>query len=106
MTEIILVSVLGAAAVAALIISIRAFLGDSFPPADLLQEWNEKIDKKLLYKQSAVVFLLGGIILLLDAVNLILKMRLLIYVVIVLVAAEIIYAVISAVKIMKSQSNK
>ena len=104
MTEIILVSLLGAAA--ALIISIRAFLGDSFPPVDLLQEWNEKLDKKLLYRQSAVVFLFGGVILLLNAVNLILKMRLLIYVVIALVAAAITYAIISAVKILKSQRNK
>lgn len=59
----------------------------------------EIMEKKLHYKQSGVVFLLMGIIFLLDSIDMILKTGWLFYCVIMIAVATIVYAVISSITI-------
>lgn len=64
----------------------------------------ETMDKQPHYKQSGVVFLLLGLILVLNAADCILHTAWIVYCVIALVLAVIVYAIISSVKIEKSKS--
>ena len=59
----------------------------------------ETMDKKPHYKQSGIVFLMIGIIFLIDAVEMILETGWLFYLVIVVAIIAIVYAIISSVAI-------
>ena len=57
------------------------------------------MDKKPHYKQSSIIFLLIGIIFLLNAMDTILKTGWLFYVILTVIFIVIIYAIISSIKI-------
>ena len=59
----------------------------------------EKMEKKLHYRQSSVTFLLIGIIFLLSSVDMILQTEWLIYCIIMIAVAAIIYAIFSSITI-------
>ena len=61
----------------------------------------ETMDKKTYYKQSGIVFMLVGIVFLINAVNMIIQTDWLFYLVIVVVVIAIIYAVVSSIVIEK-----
>lgn len=63
----------------------------------------ETMDKKPHYKQSGIVFLMIGVIFLIDAVEMILKTGWMFYLVIVIAIMTIIYAIISSVVIEKGK---
>lgn len=63
----------------------------------------ETMDKKPYYKQSGIVFLMIGIIFLIDAVEMILKTGWLFYLVIVVAIIAIVYAIISSIAIERSK---
>ena len=59
------------------------------------------MDKKPFYRQSAIVFVLIGIIFLINAIEMLLQTGWLFYVVIGIVIATMVYAVVSSVKMNK-----
>lgn len=61
----------------------------------------EIMDKRLHYKQSGVIFLLLGIIWLINAVDMVLKTEWLFYLFIVVAVITVIYAIISSIIIEK-----
>lgn len=61
----------------------------------------ETMDKKSHYKQSGIVFLLVGIIFLINAVDLILQTSWLFYLVIVVAVIAVVYSIVSSVIIEK-----
>lgn len=63
----------------------------------------EAMDKKPYYKQSGVIFLLTGIIFLINAIDIILQTGRLFYLVIGIVIVAIVYAIVSSVMIRKKQ---
>ena len=63
----------------------------------------ETMDKKPYYKQSGIVFLMIGIIFLIDAAEMIFEIGWLFYLVIVIAVIAIVYAIISSVVIEKSK---
>lgn len=63
------------------------------------QKERETMDKKPHYRQSGIVFLMIGVIFLLNALEMILETGWLFYVVIVLVIMVMIYAIVSSVAI-------
>ena len=63
----------------------------------------EAMDKKPYYKQSGVVFLLIGIIFLINTIDMILQTGRLFYLVIGIVIVAIVYAIVSSVMIRKKQ---
>ena len=67
------------------------------------KEEREEMDKKSNYRQSAVIFLLIGIIFLLNTVQMIFNIGWLFYAVLAVTIAAVIYAVISTVKIEKKK---
>ena len=67
------------------------------------KEEREEMDKKSHYRQSAVIFLLIGIIFLLNTVQMIFNIGWLFYAVLAVTIAAVIYAVISTVKIEKKK---
>lgn len=103
MKEIILVCVLLLISAAAFIMSIRSFRekGFLFNNAYIYasRQEREKMDKKPHYKQSAVVFLLIGIIFLLNAVILFWHLKWGFYVVIAVLVFTLIYAIVSSIVI-------
>lgn len=64
----------------------------------------ERMDKKAYYKQSGVVFLLLGIIFLMNAVNLIVQTGWLFYFIIGIAMATLVYSIVSSVFIEKSKN--
>lgn len=62
----------------------------------------ESMDKKPYYKQSGIVFLMIGIVFLIDAIEMILETGWLFYLVIVVAIMAIVYAIISSVAIERS----
>lgn len=67
------------------------------------KEEREEMDKKSHYRQSAVIFLLIGIVFLLNTVQMIFNIGWLFYAVLAVTIAAVIYAVISTVKIEKKK---
>lgn len=110
MGDVIFAGVLGLAAIAAFVFSVRSFrekgflLNNAFIYAS--PQEREKLDKKPYYRQSAVVFLLIGVILAVNAADVLLKTGWLFYVVMGLAGVAIIYAIVSTVIIMKSEKSK
>lgn len=97
--------ILGIIAVACFVISYLQFSekGFLFNNAYIFaskQEW-ETMEKKPHYKQSGIVFLLIGIIFLINSVDVILQTGWLFYCVIVVAVAAIVYAIISSITIEK-----
>ena len=67
------------------------------------EQERETMDKKPYYKQSGVVFLLIGIIFLINTIDMILQTEWLFYLVIGIAIVAIVYAIISSVMIRKNQ---
>lgn len=63
------------------------------------EEERRTMNKKPYYRQSGIVFFLVGIIFLLDILELILAMSWLFYLILLLCAITLIYAIISSIKI-------
>lgn len=61
----------------------------------------KNMDKKLHYKQSGIIFVLIGIIFLIDAIDIILQTGWLLYLVIGVAIVAIVYAIVSSVMIEK-----
>lgn len=59
----------------------------------------DKMDKKPHYRQSAIVFLLIGVIFLLNAVEMLLDSGWMFYVVLAVLLVTVIYAIVSSIKI-------
>lgn len=65
----------------------------------------ETMNKTPHYKQSGVVFLMIGIIFLINAVDMVLQTSWLFYVVIVVAVVAVVYAIVSSIKIEKEKHN-
>ena len=69
------------------------------------KEIREKMDKKPHYRQSAIVFLLIGLIFLLNGFSVVFEAKWLFYAVIAVVIVAIIYAIVSSVMIEKNKKR-
>ena len=107
MTGIITGIVCSILAIGAFIVSFRSFKekGFLFNNAYLYASKEERatMDKKPHYRQSAVVFLMIGIMFLLNAVSVFLVNSWISYITIVIAIITIIYAIVSSVAIEKSK---
>lgn len=107
MGEIIGAIVLGIVAIACFIISYLQFHGKGFLFNNAYiyasKQEREIMDKKLYYKQSGIVFMMIGIIFVINAVDMLLKTGWLIYVVIGIVIVAVVYAVVSSITIEKKK---
>ena len=105
MANLVVGIILGAIAIGCFIGSYRHFheKGFLFNNAYLYasKQERETMDKKTYYKQSGIVFMLVGIVFLINAVNMIIQTDWLFYLVIVVVVIAIIYAVVSSIVIEK-----
>lgn len=103
MKEIIMATILILVSLGAFIISIRSFKekGFLFNNAYLYASKQERshMDKKPHYRQSAVVFLLIGVILLLTAVWVLFHSWWIFYAMIAAIVITIVYAIISGITI-------
>lgn len=103
MKEFITAGILMITSIIAFVISIRSFneKGILFNNAYLYASRQERnqMDKKPYYKQSGIVFLLIAIIFLLNSIAVILNTGWIFYVVIVLAAIAVIYAIVSSIMI-------
>ena len=68
------------------------------------QKEREQMELKPYYKQSGVVFLMLSCMLLLNCIRVVFKLESLFYISIVLMAATIIYAIVSSVRIEKNKT--
>ncbi|WP_290772544.1 DUF3784 domain-containing protein [Anaerofustis sp.] len=97
--------ILGIIAIACFVISYLQFneKGILFNNAYIFASKKERetMAKKPHYKQSGIIFLLIGIIFLINAINVILQTRWLFYCVIVVAVVAIVYAIISSITIEK-----
>ena len=105
MREIIIASILFLISGLAFFMCIRSFRekGFLFNNAYLYasEQERESMDKKPHYRQSAVVFLLIGIIFLLNGLAVIFSINWMIYIVITIIVITLIYAIASSVAIEK-----
>ena len=105
MKEIITASILFAISAFAFFMSVRSFAekGFLFNNAYIYasEQERENMNKKTHYRQSAVVFLLLGLIFLLNAFAVLLRANWLFYVAITVVAVTLVYAVASSIAIEK-----
>ena len=69
------------------------------------KEMREKMDKKPYYRQSAVVFLLIGLIFLLNGFSVIFETKWIFYAVIAVVVITMVYAIVSSVMIEKNKKR-
>lgn len=103
MTQIIIGIAVLILSLVAFVISIRSFMQKGFlfnnAYVYATKEEREKMNKKPYYRQTAIVFLLIGIIFLLLAIDILLKINWLSYVTIILAVGTLIYAIVSTVKI-------
>lgn len=65
----------------------------------------ETMNKTPHYKQSGVIFILIGLIFLINAVDMVLQTSWLFYVVIVVAVVAVVYAIVSSIKIEKEKHN-
>lgn len=86
-------------------ISIRSFMQKGFLLNNAFiyaaKEEREKMDKKPYYRQTAIVFMLIGIIFLINGLQLLLKNSRLMYLVLLVTIFAVIYAIVSTVKIQR-----
>ncbi len=107
MGNIIAAIVLGVIAIVCFICSYLQFKekGFLFNNAYIFASEQEKetMDKKTRYKQSGVIFVLIGIVFLINTIDVILETGWLFYLVIVIAIVAIVYAIVSSVVIEKRQ---
>ena len=109
MGKIIGAIVLGVIAIICFVISYLQFneKGFLFNNAYIYasKQERETLDKKMHYKQSGIVFVLIGIIFLINAIEMILQTGWLFYLVIGIAIVAIVYAIVSSVMIEKTKVN-
>ena len=110
MKEIVTASILFAVSVFLFFMSIRSFMekGFLFNNAYIYasKQEREKMNKKPHYRQSAIVFLLLGLLFLLIALAVLLEANWICYVGIALVIITLIYAIVSSVIIEKNNKQQ
>ena len=109
MKEIVAASILFAVSVFLLFVSVRSFMekGFLFNNAYIYasKQEREKMNKKPHYRQSAIVFLLLGLIFLLNALAVLLKVNWIFYIGVAVVAITLIYAIVSSIIIDKNNKQ-
>ena len=109
MKEIIIVSILFAVSVFLFFMSVRSFMekGFLFNNAYIYasKQEREKMNKKPYYRQSAIVFLLLGIVFLLLALAVLLEVYWIYFVGVSVVIITLIYAIVSSITIEKNNKQ-
>ena len=109
MKEIIVASILFAISIFLFFMSARSFMGKGFLFNNAYiyasKEEREKMNKKPHYHQSAIVFLLIGLIFLLNAIAVLLKVNWIFYIVAAVVIVTLIYAIVSSIIIDKNNKQ-
>ena len=109
MKEIVAASILFAVSVFLFFVSVRSFMekGFLFNNAYIYasKQEREKMNKKPHYRQSAIVFLLLGLIFLLNALAVLLKVNWIFYIGVAVVAITLIYAIVSSIIIEKTNKQ-
>ena len=109
MKEIVPASILFAVSVFLFFVSVRSFMekGFLFNNAYIYasKQEREKMNKKPHYRQSAIVFLLLGLIFLLNTIAVLLKVNWIFYIVVVVVIITLIYAIVSSIIIDKNNKQ-
>ena len=101
--------ILFAISVLAFVMSIRSFMGKGFLFNNAYiyasEQERESMDKRPFYRQSGIVFLLVGIIFLLNGFNILLETKWIFYVIIAIVIITFVYAIVSSVAIGKNNKQ-
>ena len=109
MKEIIIASILFAVSVFLFFMSVRSFMekGFLFNNAYIYasKQEREKMNKKPYYRQSAIVFLLFGIVFLLLALAVLLEAYWLFFMGVAVVIITLIYAIVSSITIEKNNKQ-
>ncbi|MBQ4073527.1 MAG: DUF3784 domain-containing protein [Clostridia bacterium] len=109
MKEIIIASILFAVSVFLFFMSVRSFMekGFLFNNAYIYasKQEREKMNKKPYYRQSAIVFLLLGIVFLLLALAVLLEVYWIYFVGVSVVIITLIYAIVSSITIEKNKKQ-
>ena len=109
MKEIIIASILFAVSVFLFFMSVRSFMekGFLFNNAYIYasKQEREKMNKKPYYRQSAIVFLLLGIVFLLLALAVLLEVYWISFVGVAVVIITLIYAIVSSITIEKNKKQ-
>ena len=109
MKEIIIASILFAVSVFLFLMSVRSFMekGFLFNNAYIYasEQEREKMNKKPYYRQSAIVFLLFGIVFLLLALAVLLEAYWISFVGVAVVIITLIYAIVSSITIEKNNKQ-
>ena len=109
MKEIVPASILFAVSIFLFFMSVRSFMekGFLFNNAYIYasKQEREKMNKKPHYRQSAIVFLLLGLIFLLNTIAVLLKVNWIFYIVVVVVIITLIYAIVSSITIEKNNKK-
>ena len=109
MKEIILSCILFLIAIGAFVMSYRSFRekGFLFNNAYIYasKQERETMDKKPHYRQSAIVFLMIGVIFLLNGVSVLLAANWIFFLVIAIAIVAIIYAIISSIAIERRKTD-
>ena len=109
MKEIVPASILFAVSIFLFFMSVRSFMekGFLFNNAYIYasKQEREKMNKKPHYRQSAIVFLLLGLIFLLNTIAVLLKVNWIFYIVVVVVIITLIYAIVSSITIEKNNKQ-
>ena len=109
MKEIVPASILFAVSIFLFFMSGRSFMekGFLFNNAYIYasKQEREKMNKKPHYRQSAIVFLLLGLIFLLNTIAVLLKVNWIFYIVVVVVIITLIYAIVSSITIEKNNKQ-
>ena len=110
MKEIIVANILFAISIFAFIMSVRSFMekGFLFNNAYIYasKQEREKMNKKPHYRQSAIVFLLLGLIFLLNALATLLKVNWIFYIMVTVIIVTITYAIVSSITINKNDKQQ
>ena len=95
--------------VLAFVMSIRSFMGKGFLFNNAYiyasEQERESMNKKPFYRQSGIVFLLIGMIFLLNGFNLLFETKWIFYVIIAIVIITFVYAIVSSVAIGKNNKQ-
>ena len=103
MKEIVAASILFAVSIFLFFLSVRSFMekGFLFNNAYIYasEQERENMNKKQYYRQSAIVFLLLGVVFLLNALAVLLKVNWIFYIGIGVIVVTLIYAIVSSIVI-------
>ena len=109
MKEIVAASILFTVSIFLFFMSVRSFMekGFLFNNAYIYasKQEREKMNKKPHYRQSAIVFLLLGLIFLLNTLAVLLKVNWIFYIGVAVVAITLIYAIVSSITIEKTNKQ-